>query len=97
MGYLMPASGSSLGSGGSIVGSTKAAVWLSLTAATNTTASVLIGDDSSNSTAGRQIGRLTAAACTTTPLHGPFISVCGLYLYGLTGGSVNAWVRMTSR
>ena len=95
MGYLMPSSGSSFGAPAD-ASATNMPVWLQIVAATNTTASALVYNDST-STAGRQIARLTAAACYAGPMIGPFTSSCQIYIGNLTGGSVNVWVRRISR
>ena len=96
MGFFAPATGSSLDTEVEIVGAEKAAVWLQIVAADNSSASAAIYDDTT-CTAGRQIGRLAASASRMGPVVGPFISTCSIYLGNLEGGSVNAWVRPTSR
>lgn len=93
---LMPGSGSSFGAPAD-ASATNMPVWLQIVAAVGTTAASALVYNDSTSTAGRQIARLTAAACTAGPMIGPFTSSCQIYIGNLTGGSVNVWVRRISR
>ena len=92
MGLFAATGGSSLAVAGSIVGSEKGAVWLSLVAEGGS-GSALVYDDPSGSVAGRQIARLLAADGVQSPQIGPIISTCGLYLGNFDNASVNALVR----
>ena len=100
MGLFVPTAGSTIAGGSevSVEGAEKAAVWFSITANDDGFgASAEIFDDTGCTIADRQILRLATSACTMSPLIGPFISTCGIYIAGIDGGSVNIWVRPTSR
>ena len=91
---VIPSGASYFTVGACIAGSENKAAWFGLVALTATACARFFGSNGSGGGAS-QILTLTASPYVTTPMHGPFVSSCGIAVAvpSGTGASAVVWMQ----
>ncbi len=91
MAIIVPNSSSVFSTNACLVGSEDKWVWFALAAGMTSACTVIYQTNAS--TSGSELLCLATAACTVTPLYGPFNSPCGIYIKAASGGCLMAWMK----